>query len=301
MPTKNAPVGVGVNKFKPDSGTLAPTQMPRPGLPLSTLDRPYGAFTYGSFPVHMQTDAYARSNRFEMFGADRKRFDGYVKQFSGSRGEKLKREIVKAAKACQVSAGLLAAVMLTEHEGNFAQFWGDKFFTVKGGIQLREKGLESLYEAGADSYIQDRRNIERAVPAARQIKIYNIQPRLCKERTKRQKKEVWIQDGEVDVNQLVLAKAAMIKYKEIVTANYFRRKLHNNAFSMSTLREHSRFFFTRLAYNPGGKLQPTIDKFLKGENVYKRIGPRTENDPVRGATICTALAIHLNETVFASP
>jgi hypothetical protein len=205
--------------------------------------------------------------------------DGYATHFSGTVGNKLKLAVLNAANACKVSPGLVAAIMLFEQSS--AKFWKDKNFFPRGGF-------ESLYKAGADDFLLDRKNINRCVPAARKIKVVNRRKFFDEERNKERI------DGSVAVDQLVLVTAAMIKYKEIIVRTLFKREGHN----FDNLREYERFYFTRLAYNPGGQLLKTIRYFLLGKDVFEHTGTRTRKRPRRGATLCTALALHLSEAVF---
>lgn len=274
-PTNNAPVGLGNNRFKLDNGTLALTQMRPPGLRLD----PWGHLTLAEYGAFLRSDFFVGEHRFAAFGGDRREFDAYANRLLGTAGGKLKRAVMDAARECKVSPGLLAAVMLFEQHG--AAFWKDRDFFLRGG-------LESLYEAGADDFLYDQENIRRAVPAARRIVVVSTKTRFDEERKADRK------DGFVAVDQLVLVTAAMVKYKELIVRTLFSREGCN----FDTLREYERFYFTRLAYNPGGQLLKTIRDFLQGGDVFERAGPRSRKRPRRGATLCTALALHLNRTVF---
>ena len=276
-PTNNTPIGIRANRFKLDRGTLMLSQMQPPGLrpdPWSHLN----LNGYGSY-LKILNESFVRMHRCEVFGATKKQLDGYAAHFSGTVGKKLKLAVMDAAKSCKVSPGLVAAVMVFEQYS--AKFWKDKNFFLRGG-------LESLYQAGADDFLLDRKYIIRAVPAARKIRVVKERMFFDKERNKDRK------DGFVAVDQLVLVTAAMIKYKEVIVRILFKREGHN----FDALREYERFYFTRLSYNPGGQLLKTIREFLHGKDVYERTGPRRKRRALRGATLCTALALHLNETVF---
>ena len=277
QPTNNAPIGILYNRFKLDAGTLALSQMQPTGLRLD----PWSHLTlnaYGSL-LKSLTESFVRTHRYAVFGAEKKKLDGYAAKFSGNIGKKLKQSVMDAAKACKVSPGLVAAIILFEQSS--AKFWKDKNFFLRGKF-------ESLYQAGADDFLLDRKNINRCVPAARKIKVVNKRKFFDKERNKERI------DGSVAVDQLVLVTAAMIKYKEIIVRTLFKREGHN----FDNLREYERFYFTRLAYNPGGQLLKTIRDFLQGKDVFVRMGSRTRKRPRRGATLCTALALHLSEAVF---
>lgn len=225
-------------------------------------------------------------------------------------------DIRAIAKRFGVAPALLATQLTAEY--NFA-----KVSHLSKGMKLqawRDEDGPSTLAMGLDDWVRDRARIERIVPAARAIGPGKLErdPGYAESVVNQFQQTLEAIPAKYEKPQVVLSRydgiqatAAYLKYKEWILRERIGRA------DFETLPQPVKFQLLRLAMNPG---RPGTGTMAVGINHWARVarngeleqlfdfGHRTlheTNDAtnlghvVRRATIHTAQAIHLSETVFA--
>ena len=219
----------------------------------------------------------------------------YDSYFVGTKGALLKTRIEDAAQRVGLNPGLLAASL-------FAEF--------SPGSYTKTSGEVDGWDIGTDDYKERKTDIERKIPAAKDLKPVRYEPA-----TNEQGRNI----AEVPVfkaKDAVLASAVYLKYAELEV----RRVMTSMGGSFDRLTVEHQFALTRYAMNAGiGRTQQRVMEFLGlslSKGVYSpdktpsefleyRSGTLKEgleqfsaHHPRRAATAHAAQAIHLSQKIF---
>jgi hypothetical protein len=202
-------------------------------------------------------------------------YDGY---FQGEKGQRLKNLVIWAANEVGINPGLLASSLVSE---------------IDPSNYLRRDSVASLV-IGTDHYWSKRNDIESKVPAAKNVGWNRLMgPQIVEVDKKGTKAElIYFRSGK----DALLAHAVYLKHGEI----RLRETAKKAGGNFDSLPAETRFVLTRIAFNAGhGRAFRNLNEALKGKDILIRRVSRW--GPQRAATVHSAQAIHLSETVFRVP
>lgn len=206
------------------------------------------------------------------------------KKFEGAEGERFKALVQDAATKVGLDPGLLAAALLAEEaRGSFT----------------KTSGEQDTFTIGADDYLSKRAEIERRIPAAKEIKITPIGEDENEQTRK-------VKSGAFRADQAVLVDAVYLKHGELKVRDAFEAQ----GADFDTLTPELKFAFTRLAMNPGKTpVAEQVKKFLATRDIADtapdiliRTGIKGQDarKPQSGATRVSAIGVHLSQKVFGN-
>ena len=194
--------------------------------------------------------------------------------FSQKGADKFIEKVAEVAKRVDLNPGLLAISMLAELHG----------------IKWHMGGTGNAFDLGVDDYSKRRRAIEKAVPAAKDVRF------VGKATTDENEQGRTVETAHFNPQDAILAHAAYLKFGEIKVREHMAGKY---GVQFDELPVELRFALTRYAMNAGiGAAKGQIDKLLEGKDIVQRSGPRSVQRPLRTAFIHTARAIHLSKKFF---
>jgi WXG100 family type VII secretion target len=208
-------------------------------------------------------------------GVSDKQITSYDWAFRGKRGEEFKQTIEWAAKEVGINPGLLAANVIAETSRDD--------YLVKGKVDS--------FLIGTDDFYDKRNDISNKVPAYSKIGWDKTQtPVIDTNENGRQVKTIYFNSGK----DALLASAVYLKHDEEV----LRQEAAKNGKDFDKLPVETRFALTRLAFNAGlGRAKKNLLEALDGQDILVHTSKKKEG-PQRKATIHTAQAMHLSETIF---
>lgn len=275
FPTNNAPIGTPNNTFRIDPMTTSLTQTPLPGTKgLITDPWPNITLRVSRQAIREAEKFFALQLNKEIMGVGPQMLHRYARKFSGKNGARFFKRVKAAASEAEVNPGLLAAVCLFER-GDL-RFW------------TRRSGSDTTYEAGSDYFYARRHRIRKVAPASRSIRILKTEEGTNELGNK-------TVDATVHVKHLVFVTACYLKERISV----MRRIYDSEGGFFDGLPDYMRFFLSRLIFNPGKRsLRYRSKQILSGKNILRTKGSRSPKRPLRGATICAAVAVWLNHKYF---
>ena len=217
------------------------------------------------------------------FGVSQKQLEDYDWAFKGPRGQEFRDQIVAAAKKVDLDPGLLAASLIAETRRS------DYF----------AKGTVSSFVVGTDDYYdkflatpKKRKTAERLIPAIASVSWDDARGTVNDvNETGRKVNSVYFSSGA----DALLASAIYLKHGELVLRDHAKEL----GADYDRLPVDTQMALTRLAFNAGhGRAKRNLRQALEGVDILIR-SPQDQAGPQRKATIATARASRLNDTVFA--